>query len=133
MKFFIFLTVFVSFSSVALCIEKLGLTSFSWILYNVIETLVCKKIETKNNGNTPINFIKNDDNKAVIHKNKNSHDDGIKNNDNDGNNANYTISGKSFIIICEEDREETEEEFRSTGTTGTGANPYVIKTPTYSV
>ena len=38
----------------------------------------------------------------------------------------------SFSVITEKEN-EVEEEYRSASTTGTTINPYIIRTPTYSV
>lgn len=93
----------------ALCIEKLGLTSFSWVLYTIIEKLsgskkeITKKKEIIEIKNEEIVYIKG-------HQSRNI----------------------SFSIITEKEN-DIEEEYRSASTTGTSINPYIIRTPTYSV
>ena len=93
----------------ALCIEKVGLTSFSWVLYAMIEKLACVKIV-----------------KAISEKSQQ--------NQQDNKNDSFVVARNiSFSVITEKEN-EIEDEFRSASTTGTTViNPYIIKTPTYSV
>lgn len=88
----------------ALCIEKLGLTSFSWVMYAVIEKLACVKLTHK-----------------IISEKNDSKGDAF-------------VPSKNIIFsVITEKEADIEDEFRSASTTGTVVNPYIIKTPTYSV
>lgn len=106
----------------ALAIEKLGLTSFAWILYAVVDRVWCRKIGVV----MPKKIITEkidmkDDKKTIDVRDDNDEED------------HFVPSAVSFAVITEIGKEEIEGEFRSASTTGTVINPYIIKTATYSV
>lgn len=106
----------------ALAIEKLGLTSFAWILYAVVDRVWCRKI----GGVIPKKVIT----EKIDMKDEKKTIDGR---DDDDEEDHFVPSAVSFAVITEIGKEEIEGEFRSASTTGTVINPYIIKTATYSV
>ena len=105
----------------ALCVEKLGITTFAWVLYTVIDRLCCGK-KFKSSSLTPDEIEMKDDTRTIdVPEGEDEDEDCI------------TPLPSSFTILTDINRDEIEDDFRSTSTTGTVINPYIIKTPTYSV
>lgn len=110
------------FFTTALCIEKLGLTSFAWVLYAVVDRVWCRKIVLVIPKKIILEKTEIRDEKRTI----DVHDD-------DDEEDHFVPSKVSFSVITEIGKEEVEDEFRSASTTGTVVNQYIIKTATYSV
>ena len=99
--------------------EKIGLTTFAWVLYTVIDRFCCRK-----NGKTsppPNEMDMKEDTRTIDLPDEEEEGDSIM------------PLPSSFSILTDINRDEIEDDFRSTSTTGTVINPYIIKTPTYSV
>jgi hypothetical protein len=116
---------FTFFITTALAIEKLGLTSFAWVLYAVVDRVWCRKIKVTV---IPKKIILASEKGDLENEKKivDAHDD-------DDEEDHFVPSKVTFSVITEIGKEEVEEGFRSASTTGTVVNPYIIKTATYSV
>jgi hypothetical protein len=109
----------------ALAIEKLGLTSFAWVLYAVVDRVWCRKIVSTIMPKKIILASEKGDIKDEKRK--------LDAQDDDDEEGRFVPSKVSFSVVTEIGKEEVDEEFRSASTTGTVVNPYIIKTATYSV
>jgi hypothetical protein len=99
-------------------VEKIGLTTFAWVMYTVIDRFCCRK-----NGKTsppPHEMDMKEDTRTIDLPDEEEGDS-------------IMPLPSSFSILTDTNRDEIEDDFRSTSTTGTVINPYIIKTPTYSV